>query len=351
MDLGIVAQAASRVGAAAELRAGGERIAVSARLLLPLLQSRAEGVPTELARDLRAALAGRDTAMLVLSATASQAAASARLEIGARQFPLPVGLRDAIAAAIATAATDGAAPTPPATPAASVPAAPADLVRTWAVAAQTTAAAAIAVSGSGATRMIQRARDDRPAPVVQFSAPLLEPVNEVLAVQPAAERLRQGIERSGLFFESHVAQWAQGARDAADMRAEALRLLTAAAGGTQETAAQRVAAQVAVLQEPVLALQGPAWPGQPVSLVVEREARDIATEAGEPVFCARLALDLPALGAVEIRLRVAGEAVAATVESSALQVFEAGLPDLAEQLRLRGLQPAGLRTFAAGEAQ
>ena len=351
MELGLVAQTVSRVGAAADLRAASDRVAVSVRLLQPLLQSSAAGVSTELARDLRAVIAGREAVNLILPTAASQGAVPARLEIGARQFAIPAGLRDALLAALGAAGREAAAQSAPAsTPTAAISAAAAtDASRAWAVAAQTTAAAAVAISGSGMTRLVQRGRDDRPAPSVQFSQPLFEPVNEVRAVQAAAERLRHNVERSGLFFESHVAQWVQGARDTADMRAEAVRLLPTSAASASDAAAQRVAAQVAVLQEAVLALQGPVWPGQNATLVVERDAVLNEGSAGEPVFTARLALELPALGAVVIQVRLAGDAVGTTVAATTPQPFEAALPALAAQLRERGLDPVSLHAVETGD--
>ena len=351
MDLGIVAQSVTRVGVAAELRAGGERIAVNVRLLLPLLQSSAGAASTELARDLRTAIAGRDAVNLVLPPAASQSTVPARLDVGLRQFAIPATLRDALLAAIGNTVREAAAPALPvaATTAAPAGAATTDAARAWAVAAQTTSAAAIAVSGSGMPRLVQRARDDRPAPSVQFSQPLFEPVGEVQPVQAAAARLRQDVERSGLFFESHVAQWAQGERDTADMRAEALRLLPPSAGGLSDAASQRVAAQVAVLQEAVLALHGPAWPGQNATVVVEREATANGDAAAEPVFCARLALDLPKLGEVFVQLRLSGEAIGAIVTAAQARPFESALPVLAEQLRERGLNPVALHAVAAGD--
>ncbi|MDZ7654055.1 MAG: hypothetical protein U5L03_16650 [Burkholderiaceae bacterium] len=339
MDLGLVAQSVSRIGAAADARAASDRVNVNVRLLLPLLQSTTAGLSTELSRDLRAALAGRDAVRLVLPLAASPGAVPARLEVGTRQFALPVGLRDALLATLGSAGREAASSAAPAamppTPAAATAA---DSARAWAVAAQTTAAAAVVVSGTGLSRLVHRTRDDRPAPTVQFNQPLLEPVGQVRAVQAAAERLRHNVERSGLFFEAHVAQWAQGARDTAEMRAEALRLLPAAA----ESAAQRVAAQVAVLQDAVLSLLGPVWPGQSAALVVEREAPAGAEATGEPVFSARLALALPALGAVQIHLRLAGHAVTAAVSAPRTEPFAAGLADLAAQLRAHGLEPVGL---------
>jgi hypothetical protein len=345
MDLGQLAGVASRLSAGADLRAAGDRIALSTRLLLPLLNPGGNS-PTELANDLRSAVAGRDALTLVLPAAAGQAA---RLEVGPRTFLLPPALRDALLAAVAppdSAPRPAAAAASAALPSAPVPTAATatDAARAWAVAAQTTAAAAGVVSGSGAPRSVQRARDDAPAPTVRFQQPLFEPVNATAPIAAASERMRHAVERSGVFFESHVAQWASGARDAAELRAEALRVLP---NGSGDLSAQRVAAQVALLQEGVLRLEGPAWPGQPMSLAIQRD--DAAPESpasgtSEPVFVARLALDLPHLGPIEVAVRLAGRAVSATVHSDSGALLAPALAELGAQFDAAGLRPVMLRS-------
>jgi hypothetical protein len=356
MDLGLVAQTARRVGAATDVRAGVGRIAVDVRLLLPLLQSSGGGAATELARDLRAAVAARDSVTLLLPSGVAQGQAAARLEAGPRQFTIPATLRDALLTAMGLAAprsTTATAATATA-PSAAQPVAPAapgaaDAARTWAVAAQTTAAAAVMVSGSGATRVVHRARDDAPAAQVSFTQPLMEPVGEVRAIEAVAERLRHHVERSGLFFESHVAQWARGARDVAEMRAETLRL-AAVGNAAADDSAQRVAAQVALLQDGQFALHGPAWHGQQALLTVEREQVAAGeSSSAEPVFVTQLALDLPNLGALQVRLRLSGTAVSATVTSQDATRTAPALDELADRLRAHGLTPVQLLAVPADE--
>jgi hypothetical protein len=357
MDLSLVANATRRVGAAAELRPAIERLAINTRLLLPLLAPQAGGASTELARDLRAAVAGRDSVVLVLPPTAAQSAAAARLEIGNKLFLIPPALRDALLAALGNAPGTPAAttrPTAPATPTALAALATnaqpaADAGRAWAVAATTTASAAVLLSGSGATRAVQRARDDGPAPTVRFTQPLFEPVNQPRPIQALADTLRHNVERSGLFLESHIARWAQGGHDTAEMRAEALRVLATSANLGGEMTAQRVAAQVAVMQEGALTLRGPAWPGQELSLVLEREANAGEPTAAEPVFCARLMLDMPNLGPVEVELRLSGAAISAKVSSQRADHLAPALSELADRLHAQGMLPVLLQSVPATE--
>jgi hypothetical protein len=181
---------------------------------------------------------------------------------------------------------------------------------------------------------------------VRFTQPLMEPVNEVRSIEPAAERLRHQVERSGLFFESHVEQWARGARDLSEMRAETLRLAAPIEGAATETLAQRVAAQVALLQDGQFALRGPAWPGQEAMLTIEREAVPAQEQpAVEPVLVTQLALDLPILGPLHVRLRLSGGAVSATVTSEDASLTAPALDDLADRLRRHGLTPVSMQAI------
>jgi hypothetical protein len=72
-----------------------------------------------------------------------------------------------------------------------------------------------------------------------------------------------------------------------------------------------------------------------------------AAAAADPVFVARLSLDLPRLGPIEIRLRLAGEAVAATVFAggvpAATQELAQALPLFGDALAARGLRPVLLQ--------
>lgn len=180
-------------------------------------------------------------------------------------------------------------------------------------------------------------------PVAGFARPLLQerPVGPVTPTQPIAARLQQQLERSGLFFESHLAQWAGGARSTDELRAELLQLQGgAAAAAPAEAPAQRVAAQLAVLQHQGLVLHGPAWPGQPMQLAIEREPPSRDAPAGAPpVFSAHLKLELPQLGAVEVHLRLAGDALATTLGGAGAAGLVGELPALVDALHAHGLNP------------
>lgn len=189
----------------------------------------------------------------------------------------------------------------------------------------------------------------------------------------AARRLRSAVEQSGLFFESHLAQWSAGERSAEDMRAELARLqqklLSLSAqdeGGPRINVAtlsgERVAAQLDVLQKSALVVQAQAWPGQACSVQLREElAPEHHASAGAMpeharVVSATLVLDLPALGPMEVEIKLAGHAVAvqarageAASESGASHSMHAAwwgkaMSDLGSALQARGLEPVALTT-------
>lgn len=365
MDLGVLAAQALRVGSGAEARAGVERLAIGIRLALPLVEAgaAASGAVAELARDLRALARTRDVVSLVLPAGRVNDAVPARIDLGDRLVALPPALRDALLAALASpgptsAAGAPAVPTAPTTAAATSADAAA---RAWMIGAQTSAAPAIALGASGIARGLTRdAQAESTAAAVSFRQPLIDRVEAVEPAQPISERLRQALTASGLFFESHLAQWTRGERSDAALRSEVLALLTTASAtpGAAAGGAERVAAQMEAMQRQAVVLQGPAWPGQPVTITLAREptagddehaAGAVAADA-HAVFTARITLDLPHLGPLSVQLRLAGSSVAVALEAAAPEFFAPHLSGLAEQLQAHGLQPASLQARMQGMA-
>jgi hypothetical protein len=119
--------------------------------------------------------------------------------------------------------------------------------------------------------------------------------------------------------------------------------------------AARTAAQLEVLAHDGIRLQGPVWAGQTGSVALKREApprphernaQGAEAESAAVVFSARLAFDLPNLGATEIHLRLAGATIAVTVRNARRAQFSAALPQLGEQFAQRGLQPVSLQAVS-----
>jgi len=128
------------------------------------------------------------------------------------------------------------------------------------------------------------------------------------------DRLKAALTQSGLFYESHLAQWALGGLPLAELLKEPQGKLSRAArpegsadGGAEAEEAgfadsstlPLIKEQLLLLNSGVLNWKGEAWPGQGMELAVTaREA-----EEGEREVEATLSLALPRLGGVEAKLR------------------------------------------------
>ena len=189
--------------------------------------------------------------------------------------------------------------------------------------------------------LVQRLPERNALPTLTPPAPLLDQPTS----QPAelAFALRTALVRSGLFYESHLANWAVGqdsldglmqepqnrlaaaetARAAAPP-ASALALLNAPA----ETAGEKprnpmgekpplnpmhalLSQQLQVLESPQFAWRGDVWPGQPLEWQLRQETdaepghanADAARDAGAG-WESRLKLSLPQLGTLTVHIRL-----------------------------------------------
>ncbi len=337
MDLTAIVNATRRVPAA-DLRATGDRLAVTLRMLVPLVES--VGSMPELAREL-AAHSAADTLALILPAGSGQA----RIDLGQRQTAIPAALRDAILTALEqsnarTVAPAVSAPDSGAAARATVAVDPAATVRLIDASAQASALVA------ATARTIARATPptaSRSAPAAQatFSHPLLDAQSDAASI---AVRLRDLLQRSGPLREAQLTAPMPETRPGT--------VSDAGRDDVHVKPASSVATQPDVLTREAVLLQGPAWSGQMATIELRREAcidayvHHAAGEADRVAFSARLKLDLPRLGMLEVHLRVVGTTVAVGVESVQHAVIERELPELDAHLAARGLQPAWLQAAA-----
>ena len=152
-----------------------------------------------------------------------------------------------------------------------------------------------------------------------------------------AQNLRQALGDSGLFYESHVAEWAEGKRALQDLQREPQmqRMAQAAAAAAQSpaeaankllngpdlSAAQMINQQLHTQDQGKLIWQGQAWPGQPMQWQVERDQRDSREQGGRgerddtPVWRSGVRFRFPLLGKVGAQVTLVGEQVHIQVES------------------------------------
>jgi flagellar hook-length control protein FliK len=150
-----------------------------------------------------------------------------------------------------------------------------------------------------------------------------------------AGRLHQSLSHSGLFYESHQAQWIAGTRATPQLMQEPQNLLRAAnvlnpqpmqqaqqtAVPHGETATSRmpgipeqlqpiVQQQLHALENKQVVCMGQAWPGQDIRWEVREEGRHNGQgETPDKQWVTELHLDLPQLGGVTARLSMNGDAV------------------------------------------
>jgi hypothetical protein len=204
-----------------------------------------------------------------------------------------------------------------------------------------------APSLSPAARLIDSLLQTGRADALPGTTPLL-PDAEAAAAQaaPLAAALRGALEHSGLFYESHVAQWAAGERSIEQLLREP-QMQAAASSGLQPgaDAAALPAMQLDALEQRRVAWHGELFPGQPLRWEVrasgEREPEPQAGAGDEPrAWNSELKLELPGLGALQISLGL---------RADRLQLqLAAGAEDSAALLRSEGaalalaLQAAGI---------
>ena len=199
-------------------------------------------------------------------------------------------------------------------------------------------------------------------------------------VASLARALSSALGGSGLFYESHQAQWVAGLRSLEALRAEpqAQRPPLAPGGAEARTMAgspeagtraglppamsapsgtglplegrvdpslaSLVQQQLGVLESRVLPWSGHAFPGVPVHIDLQEADEDGAggeEASGPPGWATRLRVELPRLGVVEARLLVRGERIVLSVLAGSADAgaeMAGGREALVERLAAAGLQ-------------
>jgi hypothetical protein len=203
----------------------------------------------------------------------------------------------------------------------------------------------------------------------------------LLAAPPAdgvqlARSLASALGFSGLFYESHQAQWVAGARPLEDLLLEPQAPLSGLrprlpdtnaqpdasklAGMTRDNSADdhapvhpdalaQVRQQLEVFETRQISWQGLAWPGQPIEWQVAEEkpaARDESDESGQTAWQTRLNLTLPNLGQIFVSLRLDAHGVEVRLiaaEPVTAFMLRAGAAPLAN-----GLESAGIKLLGMG---
>ena len=136
-----------------------------------------------------------------------------------------------------------------------------------------------------------------------------------------AQKLQDTISKSGLFYESHVTQWAKGERTLPElMREPQMQRLAqsgeqaarAGANGPDLTAAQMINQQLHTHEQGRVQWQGEAWPGQAMQWDIRRQQRDGGKHDGgedaapEQVWRSGVRFRFPLLGEVSAAVTMIG---------------------------------------------
>lgn len=231
------------------------------------------------------------------------------------------------------------------------------------------AVSAILNSQAGATTKITGTEPLWPA-AQSVQAPLL------------AEKLASTVANSGLFYESHLVQYAAGTRTLAQLVQEPQVRLDAAPSGAgaavstaDDSASDRAPApvhvaeaihpeamalvrqQLELLTLPLFRWAGEVWPGTTMDWEIQEEPNERQTaddrEAPARSWTTRLAMRLPALGAVDVRLTLAGSTLQvhlAARESATVALLTDGGHELPQRFGALGLQLTELRIGALADA-
>lgn len=191
---------------------------------------------------------------------------------------------------------------------------------TFLLGSQTNAAATATVSAAGRLidHLLQGARRDGAPAALQGSAPLLP--SPSAPPSQVAGALRDAVVFSGLFYESHVAQWAASKRSLPDLmrepQAQEARQLAAnpqlaRADTSTQHSAQLIPLQLDALEQQRVLWRGELWPGQQLEWEISKDAPDDghgpAAPDVEPSWQSVVRFELPLLGKVSGAIRLVGQ--------------------------------------------
>jgi len=157
--------------------------------------------------------------------------------------------------------------------------------------------------------VVDRLSREAPAPAATRAAPVL--ASAPVDTAAFAASLKTALAQSGLFYESHQAQWVAGERPLGALMQEPQATLKAATEAVHPQAIGLVQQQLEALDTRQLVWHGQVWPGQTLEWQIEEDARreSAAVDDATPVWKTSLRLSLPRLGDVHATLAIRGDQV------------------------------------------
>ncbi|MES2104168.1 MAG: flagellar hook-length control protein FliK [Pseudomonadota bacterium] len=201
-------------------------------------------------------------------------------------------------------------------------------------------------------QILQAAQEKNASGALVGKTPLAGSAEAMGHPDKMADTLKQTISSSGLFYESHVADWAEGKRPLSDLMREPQAQLAKSMGDTDLNSAnlakspeltQIINLQLDTLEQQRIVWQGNLLPGQPMEWEVTRNTAKKKNQQAEPEqsWQSTVRFELPHLGAIAATINLHGEHLQLFIrtdsESSATALQEHAVT-LAEALKQAGAQ-------------
>ena len=208
-------------------------------------------------------------------------------------------------------------------------------------------------------RMLSRVGEALPPPAAPPRVPVPGAADEALLQDPGrlALALREAVDRSGMFYERHQAQWVRGQRSEASLRQEpqaswppgglaaaADGELTARLAGVGLTgpALEMVRQQVEVFQQQTFAMRTDLAPGVAMEwhTRVDEDASEGSGDDAERRWETVLSSEFGALERIEARLSLQGDrlSISLRAQPGSLERLREAAPGLNEAMAAAGLQ-------------
>jgi len=176
---------------------------------------------------------------------------------------------------------------------------------------------------------------------INGSSPLLTSTKE-LEPEHLATQLGASIEKSGVFYESHLQQWSEGNRNLDQIRQEPQNQSAV----PTDTANNLIPQQLDTLENKRLSWQGELYPGQPMQLDIVKEnnqdnqsSSTTSQQESDAVWQTSLKLQLPNLGQVHVKIRLQGDHTQLSVnvnDSAAAASVKSATDNLTQSLAASG---------------
>lgn len=171
--------------------------------------------------------------------------------------------------------------------------------------------------------LLQGAPQDQASTAIGSKTPIM--TSPALDPEQVASALQHTLAFSGLFYEAHIVEWADGVRTLPDLMQEpqakaAEQLLHAAQSGTDTTKlsaaintelAQLINQQLDTLDYQRIVWRGEIWPGQAMEWEIQEDSSDQSNKDNidpqEKTWQSTVRFDLPILGIVMATIQLTGD--------------------------------------------